>query len=102
MSMWTQCKSKPSQLGSAEQVIVTDSETYILGGKGTRYEMDTRAATINEELLRTTSDVEKANAVKRLEMLQSQCIGIEVGATTVEAIASQTRSLINNLMRRKG
>lgn len=68
--------------GSAERVIVTKEKTTIVGGGGTKLEIEARANTIRAEMENTESGYEKQLLGDRLASLSGGVAVIRVGAAT--------------------
>ena len=68
--------------GRASKVIATKDSTIIVGGKGTKKEIDSRIAQIRKQIADTTSKFDKENLEKRLAKLSGGVAVIRVGAAT--------------------
>ena len=69
-------------LGQAEKVIVTKDETTIVGGAGSRDELDGRIAQIKAEIDNTDSDYDREKLQERLAKLSGGVAVLKVGAAT--------------------
>jgi len=70
------------QLGTAKKVTITQDDTIILGGSGTKEAIDERCAMIKESIQKTTSDYEKEKAQERLAKLSGGIAVLKVGASS--------------------
>lgn len=69
-------------LGRADRVISSKEDTTIVGGKGTKADIDTRVAQIKQEMEKSTSDYDKEKLQERLAKLIGGVAIISVGAAT--------------------
>jgi chaperonin GroEL len=69
-------------LGRASKVIATKDSTVIVGGKGTKKNIDARIASIREQIKGTTSKFDKEKLEERLAKLSGGVAVIRVGAAT--------------------
>lgn len=69
-------------LGRASKVISTKDSTVIVGGKGTKKEIEKRIAEIRAQIAGTTAKFEKENLEKRLAKMTGGVAVIRVGAAT--------------------
>jgi chaperonin GroEL len=69
-------------LGRADTVRSSKDATRIVGGKGTKRDIDGRVAQIEAELERTTSDFDKEKLAERKAKLTGGVAVIQVGAST--------------------
>ncbi|MDF2803986.1 MAG: chaperonin GroL [Anaerocolumna sp.] len=70
------------QLGRASQVKVQKENTIIVGGQGSKAEIDLRIAQIRAEIEKSTSDYDKEKLQERLAKLSGGVGVIKVGAAT--------------------
>jgi chaperonin GroEL len=68
--------------GQAEKVKATNEETQIIGGKGSKAQVQDRIAQIRKEIDRSTSDFDKEKLEERLAKLSGGVAVINVGAAT--------------------
>lgn len=73
---------KLSDLGQAKKVIVSADDTTIVGGAGTKEEIEGRCEMIRRELQTTTSDYDREKLQERLAKLSGGVAQIYVGAAT--------------------
>lgn len=73
---------KLSDLGQAKKVIVTADDTTIVGGAGSKEEIEGRCEQIRRELQTTTSDYDREKLQERLAKLSGGVAQIFVGAVT--------------------
>ena len=71
-----------SLLGTAERVIVTKDETTIVGGAGSKDDIDGRIAQIKNEIDNTDSDYDREKLQERLAKLSGGVAVLKVGAAT--------------------
>ncbi|HKY14755.1 MAG TPA: chaperonin GroEL, partial [Microthrixaceae bacterium] len=71
-----------SLLGTAEKVIVTKDETTIVGGGGTKDDIEGRIAQIKAEIENTDSDYDREKLQERLAKLSGGVAVLKVGAAT--------------------
>ncbi len=69
-------------LGQATQVKVDKDNTTIVGGAGSKEEIDARAASIRSQIADTTSDYDREKLQERLAKLAGGVAVIQVGAAT--------------------
>jgi chaperonin GroEL len=69
-------------LGHADKIIVTKDDTTIVGGKGSKSEVNARVESIRKEIEATTSDYDKEKLQERLAKLSGGVAVLEVGAAT--------------------
>ena len=69
-------------LGRASKVIATKDSTIIVGGKGTKKDIEKRIAEIRAQLKNTTAKFDKEKLEERLAKLQGGVAVIRVGAAT--------------------
>lgn len=69
-------------LGRADKIISTKDETTIIGGKGTKADIENRVEQIRREMDDTTSDYDKEKLQERLAKLIGGVAIISVGAAT--------------------
>jgi chaperonin GroEL len=68
--------------GRAEKVTSTNELTQIIGGKGSKPQVNDRIAMIKKEIARTTSDFDREKLEERLAKLSGGAAIINVGAAT--------------------
>lgn len=73
---------KLSDLGQAKKVIVSADDTTIVGGAGSKEEIEGRCEMIRRELQTTTSDYDREKLQERLAKLSGGVAQIYVGAAT--------------------
>jgi chaperonin GroEL len=73
---------KMSDLGFAKKIKVTSEETIIVGGKGTKQEIEGRAQQIRDEIGRTDSEYDREKLEERLAKLAGGVAQINCGAAT--------------------
>ncbi len=71
-----------SWLGTAETVTVEKDKTTIVGGAGTKEELEARISQIRSQIEKTTSDYDREKLQERLAKLTGGVAVIRVGATT--------------------
>ena len=71
-----------AMLGKAEKVTITKENTTIVGGAGSKEEIDERAALIRQQISTTTSDYDREKLQERLGKLAGGVAVLYVGATT--------------------
>jgi chaperonin GroEL len=71
-----------SDLGRADRVVVSKDTTTILGGRGDREGIESRAGGLRAEIAETTSDYDREKLEERLANLTGGVGRIEVGAFT--------------------
>lgn len=72
----------PAVLGRAEKVTVTKENTTIVGGAGTKADIDERTAAIRKQIELSTSDYDREKLKERLGKLSGGVAVLYVGATT--------------------
>ncbi len=73
---------KLSDLGQAKKVVVSADDTTIVGGAGSKEEIEGRCEMIRRELQTTTSDYDREKLQERLAKLSGGVAQIYVGAAT--------------------
>jgi chaperonin GroEL len=73
---------KVEDLGSAERIVVEKENTTIVGGSGSRAELNARVKQIRAQIEETTSDYDKEKLQERLAKLIGGVAVIHVGAAT--------------------
>ncbi len=71
-----------AQLGRASKIIATKDSTIIVGGKGTKKDIDTRINMLRKQIEQTTSKFDKEKLNERLAKLSGGVAVIRVGAAT--------------------
>ena len=69
-------------LGQAKKVIITKDDTIIMGGSGTKEELDERVDMIEEQISATTSEYDKEKLQERLGRLTGGVAVIKVGGSS--------------------
>ncbi|MBI3819987.1 MAG: chaperonin GroEL [Planctomycetes bacterium] len=69
-------------LGSAESITIEKEKTTIVGGAGSKKDMNARVAQIRAQIEKTTSDYDREKLQERLAKLTGGVAVIRVGATT--------------------
>ncbi|MFN0205932.1 MAG: chaperonin GroEL [Planctomycetota bacterium] len=69
-------------LGQADSITVEKEKTTIVGGKGSKKDLDGRISQIRAQIEKTTSDYDKEKLQERLAKLAGGVAVIRVGATT--------------------
>ncbi len=71
-----------AHLGRAQKAIVARDTTTILGGEGTRADIDARCKELRAQLAKTTSDYDKKKLEERLARLSGGVAVLRVGASS--------------------
>ena len=74
------------ELGAAKKIVINKDGTTIIEGKGKKTEIKSRAAQIETQIERSTSDYDKEKLQERLAKLTGGVAIINVGATTEVAM----------------
>ena len=69
-------------LGRAERVVSTKDETTIVGGKGSKEEIEAQVAQLQKQIEQTTSDYDREKIEERVARLAGGVAVIRVGAAT--------------------
>jgi chaperonin GroEL len=69
-------------LGRAEKAIIKKEETIIVGGQGSKADVEARAKSIRQQIEETTSDYDREKLQERLAKLTGGVAVIRVGAAT--------------------
>ena len=72
----------PDMLGKAEKVTITKENTTIVGGAGSKEDIQERADLISQQIATTTSDYDREKLQERLGKLAGGVAVLYVGATT--------------------
>ena len=81
------------QLGRAKRVVVDKENTTIIGGGGTKSEIDGRIQMIRKELDKTTSDYDRDKLKERLAKLSGGVAVIRVGAPSESEMKAKKEAL---------
>jgi chaperonin GroEL len=73
-------------LGTCRKIVITKETTTIVGGKGTKKEIDGRMAQIKAQIAKTDSTYDKEKLQERLAKLQGGVAVLKVGAPTETAL----------------
>ena len=82
-----------TDLGQAKRVVADKDNTTIIGGQGTRAEIDGRIKQIRTEIEKTTSDYDRDKLKERLAKLAGGVAVIRVGAPTEAEMKSKKEAL---------
>ena len=82
-----------AQLGHAKRIVCDKESTTIIGGMGSRKEIDARISQIRTEIDKTASDYDKEKLDERLAKLSSGVAVIRVGAPSEAEMASRKEAL---------
>lgn len=75
-------KAELGMLGRAQKVIASKDSTIIVGGKGSKKEIDTRVASLKKQLADSDSKFDKEKLEERIAKLSGGVAVIRVGAAT--------------------
>jgi len=81
------------QLGRAKRVVVDKENTTIIGGGGTKSEIDGRIQMIRKEIDKTTSDYDRDKLKERLAKLSGGVAVIRVGAPSESEMKAKKEAL---------
>jgi chaperonin GroEL len=84
---------KLDQLGGARRVVVDKDNTTLIGGRGSRHEIDGRIQMIRKELEKTTSDYDRTKLEERLAKLSGGVAVIRVGAPAESEMKAKKSAL---------
>jgi chaperonin GroEL len=84
---------KLDQLGGARRVVVDKDNTTLIGGRGSRHEIDGRIQMIRKELEKTTSDYDRTKLEERLAKLSGGVAVIRVGAPAESEMKAKKAAL---------
>ena len=84
---------KLDQLGTARRVVVDKDNTTIIGGAGSRHDIDGRIKMIRKEIEKTTSDYDREKLEERLAKLSGGVAVIRVGAPSESEMKSKKEAL---------
>jgi chaperonin GroEL len=84
---------KLSQLGRAKRVVVDKDSTTIIGGAGSRHDIDGRIQMIRKEIEKTTSDYDREKLDERLAKLSGGVAVIRVGAPSESEMKAKKEAL---------
>ena len=71
-----------ADLGQAERIVIDKDNTTIVGGAGTKKDIDARVLQIKAQIAETTSDYDKEKLQERMAKLSGGVAVIKVGAAT--------------------
>lgn len=74
--------AKVEELGNADTIVMTKDTTTIVGGKGSKKNLENRIITLQKNLKDITSDYEKKGLSERIAKLSGGVAVIKVGAAT--------------------
>ena len=84
---------KLDQLGGARRVVLDKDNTTLIGGRGSRHEIDGRIQMIRKELEKTTSDYDRTKLEERLAKLSGGVAVIRVGAPAESEMKAKKSAL---------
>ena len=84
---------KLSQLGRAKRIVVDKDNTTIIGGSGSKHDIDGRIAMLRKELKDTTSDYDRDKLEERLAKLSGGVAVIRVGAPSESEMKAKKEAL---------
>jgi len=84
---------KLDQLGTARRAVVDKDNTTIIGGAGSRHDIDGRIKMIRKEIEKTTSDYDREKLEERLAKLSGGVAVIRVGAPSESEMKSKKEAL---------
>jgi len=84
---------KVDQLGAAKRVVVDKDNTTIIGGAGSRRDIDGRIQMIRKEIEKTTSDYDREKLEERLAKLSGGVAVIRVGAPSESEMKAKKEAL---------
>jgi chaperonin GroEL len=82
-----------SDLGQTERIVTTKDTTTIVGGKGSRDDIEGRIQQIRREIEETTSDYDREKLEERLAKLSGGVAVIRVGAPTEAEMKSKSEAM---------
>jgi chaperonin GroEL len=85
------------QLGWAKRIVITKDETTIVGGAGSKGEIDARVKQIRVEIESSTSDYDREKLQERLAKLTGGVAVIKVGAAT-EIEMKEKKDLVDDAL----
>jgi chaperonin GroEL len=80
-------------LGTAKRVVVTNEDTTVVGGAGTKADIDGRCSQIRRQIEETTSDYDREKLQERLAKLSGGVAVIRVGAPSEAEMKSRKEAL---------
>ena len=86
-----------SDLGSAKKVLISKDKTTVVGGAGSKAEINARVAQIRTEIERTTSDYDREKLQERAAKLAGGVALIKVGAAT-EVEMKEKKDLVDDAL----
>ena len=86
-------KATLAELGQAARVVVDKENTTIIGGHGSRSDIDSRIKQIRHEIEKSTSDYDKEKLQERLAKLSGGVAVIRVGAPSEAEMKSKKEAL---------
>eukprot|EP00823_Brevimastigomonas_motovehiculus_P006513 TRINITY_DN53_c0_g1_i2.p1 TRINITY_DN53_c0_g1~~TRINITY_DN53_c0_g1_i2.p1 ORF type:complete len:572 (-),score=150.43 TRINITY_DN53_c0_g1_i2:239-1954(-) len=84
-------------LGSAKKITVTKDDTIVLGGSGSKADIEERCTLIRETITRTTSDWEKEKLQERLAKLVGGVAVIKVGGPSEIEVGEKKDRIVDAL-----
>ena len=84
---------KLTQLGHAKRVVVDKDNTTIIGGAGSRHDIEGRIQMIRKEIEKTTSDYDREKLEERLAKLSGGVAVIRVGAPSESEMKAKKEAL---------
>jgi chaperonin GroEL len=84
---------KLDQLGHARRVVVDKDNTTIIGGAGSRHDIDARIQMIRKEIEKSTSDYDREKLEERLAKLSGGVAVIRVGAPSESEMKAKKAAL---------
>jgi len=84
-----------SMLGRAKRVVITKDDTTIIEGAGKKKDIDARAESLRQQIVKTTSDYDREKLSERLAKLTGGVAVIKAGAAT-ESEMKERKDLIDD------
>ncbi len=82
-----------ADMGQAERVVIDKENTTIIGGKGSKEDIEARIAQIRAEIERTTSDYDREKLQERLAKLAGGVAVVRAGAPTESEMRAKKDAL---------
>ena len=76
-------QARLSQLGEADRAEVSNSSTWLIGGRGDAQQVESRAAGLRQQILIASTDFEREKLQERLAKLVDATVAIRVGGASI-------------------
>lgn len=90
--------AEPRMLGQADKMIISEKESFIIGGKGSKEKIQERIQQVRQALTRQPTLYQKQKLLERLGMLSGKSAFIKTGAPTETELIQKQHELANAII----